>query len=250
MATAAHCHYCFDVLASHLEGRPVLSLARIEELFQKQQQKQQKPPATINGHSKSELTNHVSTVTSTLPKTPLFVTWKKLSSSGHLDLRGCIGTFDPKPLESGLKDYALTAGLHDTRFDPITTRELPRLECGVTLLTNFEPAVDAMDWTLGTHGLQIDFVYHHRRMGATYLPDVPEEQGWTKEETLVSLMRKAGWTGKRDEWRKVALRVTRYRGSKATVSYGDYQGLLKVGEGDDEEDEDEENEYVLGKGSK
>jgi AMMECR1 domain-containing protein len=106
MATPAHCHYCFDVLTSHLESRPALSLARIEELLQKQQQK---PPVTINGHSKPEHTNYASATTSSLLKMPLFVTWKKLSSSGRLDLRGCIGTFDAKPLEAGLKDYALTA---------------------------------------------------------------------------------------------------------------------------------------------
>jgi hypothetical protein len=52
-----------------------------------------------------------------------------------------------------------------------------------------------MDWTLGTHGLRISFVHRGRRYGATYLPDVPVEQGWTKEETVESLMRKAGWDG-------------------------------------------------------
>jgi uncharacterized protein (TIGR00296 family) len=119
----------------------------------------------------------------------------------------------------------------DSRFDPIEPRELPRLECGVTLLTDFEPAADPMDWTLGENGIQIEFVYHHRRMGATYLPDVPAEQGWTKEETIISLMRKAGWTGRRDEWKNISLKVTRYQGSKATVSWQEYQDLLKLEEG-------------------
>ena len=106
----------------------------------------------------------------------------------------------------------------------------------MTLLTDFEPAADTLDWTLGKHGLQIEFVYHHRRLGATYLPDVATEQGWTREETVVSLMRKAGWTGRRDEWHKVAasgtMRVTRYRGSKATVSWADYCALLALAAAD------------------
>lgn len=114
----------------------------------------------------------------------------------------------------------------------------------MTLLTNFEPAADALDWTLGTHGLQIDFVYHHRRLGATYLPDVAAEQGWTREETVVSLMRKAGWTGRRDEWRKAAasgaMRVTRYQGSKATASWADYRALLAGAAADGTEDAGEE----------
>ena len=111
-------------------------------------------------------------------------------------------------------------------------------------MADFEPAKDAMDWVLGTHGLQIDFVYHHRRMGATYLPDVPVEQGWTQEETLVSLMRKAGWTGRKEEWRKVPLKVTRYRGSNATGMWAGYRQLVGAGEeeGEEEEEEDEEEE--------
>jgi len=94
-----------------------------------------------------------------------------------------------------------------------------------------------MDWTLGRHGLQIDFVYHHRRLGATYLPDVPVEQGWTKEETIASLMRKAGWTGRRDEWSKVPLKVTRYRGSNATGRWAGYRQL--IGDGTEADGEDE-----------
>lgn len=126
----------------------------------------------------------------------------------------------------GAVTHGTHSGLHDSRFDPITTKELPRLECGVTLLHDFEPATDVMDWDLGKHGLQIDFVYHHRRMGATYLPDVPVEQGWTKEETLISLMRKAGWTGRSSEWKKIAIRLTRYQGSKATVKWDEYKELV------------------------
>lgn len=111
----------------------------------------------------------------------------------------------------------------DTRFNPIATRELPSLECGVTLLTNFQPAADAMAWELGKHGLRISFTYHGRRYGATYLPDVAKEQGWTKEETIVSLMRKAGWSGRRDDWRKVDLNVITYEGSKATLAYAEWK---------------------------
>ena len=40
---------------------------------------------------------------------PLFITWNTISSRGHKCLRGCIGTFDPQPLKTGLKSYALTA---------------------------------------------------------------------------------------------------------------------------------------------
>ncbi|KAL9085980.1 MAG: hypothetical protein Q9165_007342 [Trypethelium subeluteriae] len=116
------------------------------------------------------------------------------------------------------------SAFEDTRFLPITLRELPALECGVTLLTNFETVSDPMSWDIGKHGLRISFNYHGHRYGATYLPDVAKEQGWTKEETLVSLMRKAGWTGRKDDWTKVdSLQVIRYQGKKEQLGYREWR---------------------------
>ncbi|KAH8727173.1 AMMECR1 domain-containing protein [Phaeosphaeriaceae sp. PMI808] len=154
---------------------------------------------------------------------PLFVTWNTVTKRGEKRLRGCIGTFEAQELDEGLKSYALTSAFDDTRFNPISDRELPSLECAVTLLTDFEPASSPLDWTIGTHGLRISFTYHNRRYGATYLPDVAREQGWTKEETLVSLMRKAGWNGKKDEWNKVELKVVRYQGLKVGLGFEEWK---------------------------
>lgn len=99
-----------------------------------------------------------------------------------------------------------------------------------------------MDWVLGTHGIRISFVHRGRRFGATYLPDVAVEQGWTKEETIESLMRKAGWDGgvgsvarrllrtsggasNADKpWEQVSdFRTVKYQGLKASASYADWQ---------------------------
>jgi hypothetical protein len=52
---------------------------------------------------------------------------------------------------------------------------------------------------------------------------VASEQGWTKEEALVSLMRKAGWSGKKADWSKVALRVVRYQGKKVGLGWGEWR---------------------------
>jgi uncharacterized protein (TIGR00296 family) len=128
----------------------------------------------------------------------------------------------------GLLSLKLTicsfSAFDDTRFLPIALRELPSLECGVTLLTNFESAADPMDWELGKHGLRISFTYHSRRYGSTYLPDVAREQGWTKEETVISLMRKAGWSGRKEDWRKVAdLNVIRYQGHQIRVEHREWR---------------------------
>ncbi|KAK7954576.1 hypothetical protein PG988_015270 [Apiospora saccharicola] len=159
-----------------------------------------------------------------ITESPLFVTWNTVSArSGNTSLRGCIGTFEAQELEDGLSSYAITSAIHDMRFDPVSKRELPTLEVAVTLLTDFEDCDDAMDWELGMHGLRISFTDRGRRYGATYLPDVASEQGWTKEETLVSLMRKAGWVGKKDKWQDVDLKVVRYQGKKEHLQYPEYK---------------------------
>lgn len=176
---------------------------------------------------------------------PLFVTWNTISRSGHKSLRGCIGTFEALPLASGLSTYALTSAFDDTRFSPIPASLLPALSCSLTLLADFEPCRDAMDWTLGLHGLRISFTYRNRRHGATYLPDVAVEQGWDKEQTVESLMRKAGWDGgyghsvarrllrgsprgseqnSAKPWDEVQdFRAVRYTGLKASASYAEWQ---------------------------
>ncbi|KAF9639414.1 putative ammecr1 family protein [Lasiodiplodia theobromae] len=252
MATAAHCAYCFESLSASLEKRHPLSLEEVEELWnnpstnastssvQSAASSRSSAPTTASSATSksSSRTSFFSSLgrrvrgaqsSSSAPAAasddayPLFVTWNTLSRSGSKNLRGCIGTFEDQELSDGLRSYALTSAFDDTRFNPIATRELPSLECGVTLLTNFQPAADAMAWELGKHGLRISFTYHGRRYGATYLPDVAKEQGWTKEETIVSLMRKAGWSGRRDDWRKVDLNVITYEGSKATLAYAEWK---------------------------
>ncbi|KAK7757487.1 hypothetical protein SLS62_000502 [Diatrype stigma] len=160
-----------------------------------------------------------------ITESPLFVTWNVISPrTGNASLRGCIGTFEAQDLDEGLSSYSITSAIHDTRFDPITKRELPSLQVAITLLTDFEDCDDPMDWELGTHGIRISFTDKGRRYGATYLPDVAPEQGWTKEETLVSLMRKAGWIGKKDKWQQMGdLTVVRYQGKKHKLLYSEYK---------------------------
>lgn len=184
-----------------------------------------------SGSSMSIATDTPGTSTTSLPtdktlitESPLFVTWNIVSSrSGNSSLRGCIGTFESQDLDDGLSSYAITSAIHDMRFNPITKRELPSLEVVVTLLTDFEDCDDAMDWEVGTHGLRISFTERGRRYGSTYLPDVAPEQGWNKEETLVSLMRKAGWMGKKDKWQDVDLKVVRYQGKRVDLRYPEYK---------------------------
>lgn len=163
---------------------------------------------------------------STITSSPLFVTWNTIasSSSSSRSLRGCIGTFEAQPIASGLESYALISALQDHRFSPIALPELPRLEVSVTLLTDFEDAADPMDWEMGVHGLRISFYARNRRFGSCYLPDVPVEQGWSKEETILSLMRKAGWNGRRERWRDVGdFQTVRFQGKAESLGYEEFR---------------------------
>lgn len=272
MATVEHCLYCFETLASHLEGRKSLTLSEVQESYaeylkdlaaetaadaSKSVAKRHPALERLSGDASSGIPSPVpsassssasstsnlslqqppsvvstpATSTSSLPlpdddeitETPLFVTWNTKSPGrrGH-SLRGCIGTFEPQELDEGLASYAITSAIHDSRFSPIALRELPSLQVAVTLLTQFEDAPDPLDWELGTHGIRIGFVHHGRRYGATYLPDVAVEQGWDKEETIQSLMRKAGYVGSKSRWTEMGIKVVRYQGKKVACEYEDY----------------------------
>ncbi|ETI27340.1 hypothetical protein G647_09530 [Cladophialophora carrionii CBS 160.54] len=190
-------------------GLQIPSISRLQASSSSSRSSSASSPSVLSADSSNSQLATPSSATSISPSTrssyasrlsvtesfPLFVTWNTHSRSGHKSLRGCIGTFEALPLASGLATYALTSAFDDTRFSPIPAALLPALSCSLTLLADFEPCKDAMDWTLGVHGLRISFNYRNRRHGATYLPDVAVEQGWTKEETVESLMKKAGWDG-------------------------------------------------------
>jgi AMME syndrome candidate gene 1 protein len=107
----------------------------------------------------------------------------------------------------------------------------------VSLLINFEICADPLDWTPGVHGIRISFPQpqnpSRRRLSATYLPDVCTEQGWTKDECLESLMRKAGYNptynrGASGGWRSVqGLKVERYRALKGRIFHDAYLDAVR-----------------------
>ncbi|KAJ1655064.1 hypothetical protein IWQ61_005117 [Dispira simplex] len=186
-ATIQHCTYCFDVLLNRLQQLPIDEPALPDVEY------------------------------------PLFVTWNLVGRTGELRLRGCIGTFSPQPLREGLKEFALTSALKDRRFSPITNKEVHRLSCSVSLLTHFEPAKHLTDWEVGVHGIWIEFQdgYGHRRT-ATYLPEVAAEQGWSKLETIDSLLRKGGFQGRITDAVRHSVQVTRYQSEKTSMTYKEY----------------------------
>ena len=66
------------------------------------------------------------------------------------------------------------------------------------------------------------FIRKGRQFSGTYLPHVATEQGWNQEETLISLIRKAGFKGQITADFINSLSVTRYQSQTCSFSYEQY----------------------------
>ena len=152
----------------------------------------------------------------------MFVTW---TTGKNKDLRGCIGTFVSNELETNLKNFSLIAALNDRRFPPISAKEIPNLNCGVSLLINFEDAKDCYDWEVGKHGIQISFE-EGGHYSATFLPEVPIEHKMDKITTLKHLIRKAGYYGQLEDVDK-KIKLRRYQSIKLFMTYEEYNNFRK-----------------------
>lgn len=120
----------------------------------------------------------------------------------------------------------------------------------ISLLVQFEDAESYLDWTVGVHGILINFPHpsllpassssagpsplssqqylpatrlsHKRKFSATYLPDVMPEQGWTKVEAIDSAIRKAGWDGEITEDLRRSITLRRYQSARAAATWDEY----------------------------
>lgn len=90
---------------------------------------------------------------------------------------------------------------------------------------NYEDCDDAYDWVIGVHGILVKFEVRGTHYNATYLPEVAYEQGWTQEQTVRSLIRKAGYYGSPNEVLSPSndsFQCIRYQSSKEYLTYDDY----------------------------
>ena len=114
-------------------------------------------------------------------------------------LRGCIGYVEPVvPLWRAVREIAVAAAVSDPRFPPVTAGELESLRIEISALSPLERCDDPVLVTVGRHGL----VVRQGGRSGLLLPQVPEEQGWDREEFLDHTCRKAGLHP--DAWRSGA----------------------------------------------
>jgi AmmeMemoRadiSam system protein B/AmmeMemoRadiSam system protein A len=107
----------------------------------------------------------------------------------HGRLRGCIGQPDPRfPLYYGTVQAALDAAQRDPRFEPVEASELDRIEVEVTVLSPRHRVAGPEEIRIGTHGI----VLEKGDKAALFLPQVAPQNGWSLEETLAALSKKAG----------------------------------------------------------
>lgn len=113
-------------------------------------------------------------------------------------LRGCIGRFTPKePLYLVVRDMAIASSTQDHRFPPVKKPELDDIEIEISVLTPLEKIESIDEIEMGKHGIYIKKAYS----SGTFLPQVAESTGWSKEEFLGHCARdkaRIGWNGWKD----------------------------------------------------
>lgn len=111
------------------------------------------------------------------------------------ELRGCIGTFDPKDsLYDVVQQMAVAASSRDYRFSKVKKEEFENIELEISVLTPMRKISSIDEIELGKHGIYIK----KGSSNGTFLPQVASETGWTLEEFLGYCSRekaRIGWDG-------------------------------------------------------
>ncbi|WP_303925167.1 AmmeMemoRadiSam system protein B [Draconibacterium sediminis] len=110
------------------------------------------------------------------------------------ELRGCIGGFaGNKTLREMIKRFAVSA-TNDQRFDPIEPSDLENMTLEVSVLSPLKKIKSIDEFELGKHGIYIKSGLN----SGTFLPQVAEKTGWSKEEFLGRCAKNKagiGWDG-------------------------------------------------------
>jgi AmmeMemoRadiSam system protein A len=134
----------------------------------------------------------------------VFVSLKTVGADGRLALRGCIGSVRASaPLHRTVAEMATGAALHDPRFPPVTPGEIEALRIEVSVLDEPTPVDDPASLVPGRDGVELVRGAAH----SVFLPQVAREQGWSVDQLLRQLARKAGLA--EDGWRDAKLSVFR-----------------------------------------
>jgi AmmeMemoRadiSam system protein A len=131
-----------------------------------------------------------------LPRAGVFVTLYRRG-----ELRGCIGHLEgSRPLVELVQDMAVAAARDDPRFPVVAADELDDITVEVSFMTPPVPARPE-EVVPGRHGV----IVRRGRSQGVLLPKVAAEMGWSREQLLEGVCRKAGLpTG---AWREAPTRL-------------------------------------------
>ncbi len=105
------------------------------------------------------------------------------------ELRGCIGYTAPvTPLYLTVRDVAALAAVRDSRFPPVSTAELDKLQYEISVLSPMRRVTDINQIHVGRHGLLVK----NGQFEGILLPQVPTEFGWDRRTFLDQTCEKAG----------------------------------------------------------
>ena len=127
------------------------------------------------------------------------------------ELRGCIGSLQAfRPLAEDVCEHAVDAALHDYRFLPVTSDEVPLLEIEISRLSKPVPLPYSSPEVLpGLLRPNIDgVVLRDGGLSATFLPQVWEQLP-RPAEFLSHLCQKMGASA--DLWKRKVLQVSIYQ---------------------------------------
>ena len=111
-------------------------------------------------------------------------------------LRGCIGSiYAELPLYQEVIRRTTDAAAHDPRFAQVQSAEVERICITISVLSPLQAIDSYQEFIPRKHGIILSKENHR----AVYLPQVAEEQGWSREQTLKHLALKAGLPA--DAWK-------------------------------------------------
>lgn len=122
----------------------------------------------------------------------------------------------------------MSSATSDSRFRPIKNIEFPELSATVSVLSDFTEIDDPYDWNVGIHGIYATFHTHQLHKDrdivctATFLPNVPLEQGWDQRRAIEELKRKAGVAGQAID----AVTIQIYQSQTHTLHWDDYKNIV------------------------
>ncbi|MBX7153237.1 AmmeMemoRadiSam system protein A [bacterium] len=119
-------------------------------------------------------------------------------------LRGCVGMIEgERELYWTVNEAAVSAALHDSRFNPVQRDEIKDLFIEISVLSPLEVIKNPNDVVVGKHGLLIISGRHHGLL----LPQVAIEHRWDRNTFLEQTCVKAYLPKDAWQWKETTIQV-------------------------------------------